>query len=60
MADSPGVIGQVVEAVVRIADSLDRAVALLEDLAAAVELPALNRDALTNEDLEDEEGAPDG
>jgi hypothetical protein len=51
----PGIIQQALNTAARIADSLDRLVALAEDLAAAVELPALNRDAAVyEEDLEEQ------
>jgi len=39
VADEPGVIQQVLGAVIRIADTLDRLVTILEDLSAVVELP---------------------
>ena len=45
-----------VNTMARIADTLDRMAGLLEDLAAAVELPALNRDAAVYEEDLDEEG----
>lgn len=51
-------LGDLIGAVVRIADSLDRAVALLEDLAEAIELPAWYRDTPEEREEREEEEEP--